>query len=58
MYGKLRPGRRTEFGIYELDGDTLTVCYRIGPGDRPSRFESPEGGQLLLTKLRRVKPKG
>ena len=31
-----------DVGIYELDGDTLTIC--IGPtGTRPDRFESTKG---------------
>ena len=41
-------------GIYKLDGDTLTVCYRIGR-ERPAKFESlPKSGNWLMT-LKRVK---
>ena len=36
-------------GIYQLDGDTLTVCYTLGP-DRPTKFESlPKSDVYLLT---------
>jgi uncharacterized protein (TIGR03067 family) len=41
--------------IYKLEGDTLTVCYSIGP-DRPSMFESPAKSRIWLMTLKRVKP--
>jgi len=41
--------------IYELDGDTLRICYRVPPPtakdptvtERPTRFRSARGGTLL-----------
>jgi uncharacterized protein (TIGR03067 family) len=41
-------------GIYKLEGDTLTVSYRLG-GERATKFESqPKSGVYLMT-LKRVK---
>lgn len=41
-------------GIYKLEGDKLTMCYRID-GKRPENFESgPKSGNWLIT-LKRVK---
>ncbi len=44
-------------GIYKLDGDTLTICASVGRGDneRPTEFESKEGGFTMLLVLKRVK---
>jgi RNA polymerase sigma factor (sigma-70 family) len=44
-------------GIYKLDGDTLTICASIGRGDneRPTEFESKEGGSTMLLVLKRAK---
>jgi len=44
-------------GIYRLEGDTLTVCYTLGP-DRPTKYESlPKSGLYLLTLKRVAGPK-
>jgi len=41
-------------GIYKLEGDTLTVSYRLG-GERATKFESlPKSGVYLMT-LKRIK---
>ena len=40
-------------GIYELDGDLLTICFD-GPNGRPDRFESSEDYPTILWVLRRV----
>ena len=46
----------TLLGIYKLDGDTLTICLSDkNSTDRPTKFESPEGTNLMLVTLKRVK---
>jgi len=43
-------------GIYNIDGDTLTICFPKGEkGERPKKFESPEGSGLVLMILKREK---
>ena len=43
-------------GVYQVDGDTLTVCY-VFEGPRPTEFASPAGSKVRLMTLRRVKDK-
>lgn len=44
-------------GIYKLDGDTLTFAFSRGApgGARPTKFESPEGSEVIVMTLKRVK---
>src|SRR5437773_1028401 len=42
-------------GIYELNDDTLKVCLDMEGGDRPSKFDSPEGSNLIFVTLKRDK---
>jgi uncharacterized protein (TIGR03067 family) len=50
------PGEGTLVGIYKLDGDTLTICLsEKGSTDRPTKFESPEGTNVMLITLKRIK---
>jgi uncharacterized protein (TIGR03067 family) len=44
-------------GIYELQGDTLKVCYNtaLGLGDRPTSFDSGLSKGLLLVVFKRGK---
>jgi uncharacterized protein (TIGR03067 family) len=49
-------GRRASLtGIYRLDGDTLTICYVLGDGPRPTVFESAAGSEVRIMTLRKVK---
>jgi uncharacterized protein (TIGR03067 family) len=41
--------------IYKLDGDTLVVCYELGEGSRPARFETKADSKLLLVNYKRAK---
>ena len=42
-------------GIFKIEKDTLTLCL-VFMGERPTRFESPEGSMTLLLTLKRAKP--
>ena len=52
-----KAGRGTIRGIFKIEGDTLTLCFTGGKddGDRPAKFESPEGSQVMLMTLKRAK---
>jgi len=47
----------TMTGIYKLNGDTLTICYVLGAGPRPTAFESKAGTEVRIMVLKRVKDK-
>ncbi len=45
------PGSKKDqvmLGIYELDGDTLTICYALDGGRRPKEFKSTAGSKNIL----------
>jgi uncharacterized protein (TIGR03067 family) len=43
-------------GIFKIDGDTLTICLSgKDETDRPTKFESPEGTNIMLVTLKRIK---
>jgi uncharacterized protein (TIGR03067 family) len=47
----------TMLGVYELDGDTYTVCLPPGRGsERPKELASKPGSGLVLEVFKRVKP--
>jgi uncharacterized protein (TIGR03067 family) len=41
--------------IYKFDKDTVTVCYQLGDGDRPTKFETKPDTRLLLVTYKRAK---
>lgn len=43
-------------GIYELKGDELKICVKVVGKARPAKFASPEGENIALIVLKRVKP--
>jgi uncharacterized protein (TIGR03067 family) len=42
--------------IYELDGDTLRICYDLSGKSHPTEFKTKEGTQLYLVTYKREKP--
>jgi uncharacterized protein (TIGR03067 family) len=49
----------TQPGIYELDGDKLKLCLAAaGRGERPKKFESPQGATAQMYVLQRAKKGG
>jgi uncharacterized protein (TIGR03067 family) len=47
---------KTILAIYELDGDTLRICYDLTGKNRPTEFKTKEGTQLFLVTYKREKP--
>jgi uncharacterized protein (TIGR03067 family) len=47
---------KTFLAIYELDGDTLKVCYDLSGKSRPKEFKTTEGTLLFLVTYKREKP--
>jgi uncharacterized protein (TIGR03067 family) len=48
---------KTILAIYELDGDTLRVCYDLSGKSRPTEFKSTAGTQLFLVTYKRENSK-
>jgi uncharacterized protein (TIGR03067 family) len=42
-------------GIYEIDGDTLKVCFEEGGKKRPTEFKSAAGSETFVNVHKRVK---
>jgi uncharacterized protein (TIGR03067 family) len=47
---------KTILSIYELDGDSLKVCYALEGGQRPEVFETKPDTNLFLVVYKREKP--
>jgi uncharacterized protein (TIGR03067 family) len=47
---------KTILAIYELDGDTLRVCYDVSGKTRPTEFKTKADTQLFLVTYKREKP--
>lgn len=46
---------KTGLAIYEVDGDTLKVCYSLDEEKRPTRFAGPPDNEWLLLVYKREK---
>lgn len=60
MWGEVEPGeaRETHHGIYKIEGDTLTICWRLlKDGRRPTEFSAEKDDGNVIDVYRRVKPK-
>jgi len=40
-------------GIYEINGDELKICAKLGAKERPAEFKSPENSRVALLTLKR-----
>jgi uncharacterized protein (TIGR03067 family) len=47
---------KTFLAIYELNGDTLRVCYDLTGKARPTEFKTKKGEMLFLVTYKRAKP--
>lgn len=52
--GKHGPSKSVP-GIYELDGDTLKICWGVGDKERPQEFKTKAGKDDWLWVLKRAK---
>ena len=41
--------------IYEIEGDTLRICYDLGGKARPTEFKTAEGTKLFLVEYKKKK---
>lgn len=46
---------KTSLGIYEINGDTLKICWAPSGKDRPTEFKSAEGSGVFLAVHKKVK---
>jgi uncharacterized protein (TIGR03067 family) len=48
-------GKNLLRAIYELKGDSLTICFAVGDAERPKEFKSSAGSRCGVTIYKRVK---
>ncbi len=46
---------KTFLAIYEINGDTLRICYDLGGKTRPTEFATKKGAALFLVTYQRAK---
>lgn len=46
----------TMLGLYELKGDTLTLCFDPSGDARPKAFDAPSGSGRILATYKRIRP--
>jgi uncharacterized protein (TIGR03067 family) len=42
------------FGIYQIDGETVRLCWTEGGGPRPTQFASAPGSKVALVELKKM----
>jgi uncharacterized protein (TIGR03067 family) len=47
---------KTFLAIYELNGDTLRICYNLTGKVRPTEFKTKKGEPLFMATYKRAKP--
>lgn len=58
IFGKGGPNQgKTYLTIYQLEGDSLTICYDLTGKARPTEFKTVAGSQLFLVTYRRENTK-
>jgi len=56
IHGIEGPNKGKTFpAIYEVDGDTLRICYDLSGQKRPTQFKTQPGTQLYLVTYQRAK---
>jgi uncharacterized protein (TIGR03067 family) len=51
----IEKNKKVSLGIYELDGDSLKLCFAEPGTDRPKTFESPKDSKIAYVVLKRDK---
>jgi uncharacterized protein (TIGR03067 family) len=46
---------KTMLGIYEIDGDTIKICFAMPGKDRPKEFVTKEGSDTVLYVMKKMK---
>jgi uncharacterized protein (TIGR03067 family) len=51
----MKEDTKTRYGLYKFDGESLTLCWTRGGGERPKDFESKPGSLSALFALKKEK---